>query len=199
MESKVIKIGGHPYDESLLSSNPYLIDAGAFRGQFCLPFLKRHGGKALCLEPNIAQFPVTWRDLNIVVKQAALTAMDHKDDIEFNVYTDRLDCSSIFPRSDRGNIKKLKIPSVTLREICNIPVDLVKLNIEGEEWELLCQAKHEDLANVSQIAAEFHYGNLTPENMKIEDVIANLKSLGFEVDVKTTGPDHAELQAWRVK
>jgi FkbM family methyltransferase len=72
---------------------------------------------------------------------------------------------------------KHEVPCVRLRDYLNEPVDFLKMNIEGAEWEAL-ENSGELLRNVREIAIEYHHLPGLPRTL--HNILALLHGLGFE-------------------
>jgi FkbM family methyltransferase len=60
-------------------------------------------------------------------------------------------------------------------------VDLLKLDIEGAEFEVLCGCSQETLAQIDRIVAELH---LAGRASRLPDLVRRLQSCGFQVGVR---------------
>ena len=65
-------------------------------------------------------------------------------------------------------------------------IDLVKMDIEGAEWDCIMNTSDETFSKIRQITVEFH-DFLNPEfRINSEKCVDRLLSLGFEIDYNPT-------------
>lgn len=76
--------------------------------------------------------------------------------------------------SDGGNCTK--IPAVSLAQYLDEPVDFLKLDIEGAEWEVLNSCRKE-LQYVDKLFVEYH--SFLDQNQILPDLLELLRSCGF--------------------
>lgn len=84
---------------------------------------------------------------------------------------------------DKGRIttgSAATVPAVDLAEFLNEPIDLLKMDIEGAEWEILkylFEGKH--IANIQRMAIEFH--DLDENIEAFADILHQMHASGFQV------------------
>ncbi len=70
-----------------------------------------------------------------------------------------------------------EVPSVRLRDYLSEPVDFLKMNIEGAEWEVLADSE-EQLSQVREMVIEYHH--LTGLPRTLHKILELLNRQGFE-------------------
>ncbi len=100
--------------------------------------------------------------------------------LEFHV--NKVRCSSLHYSED-GTKGTVSVEAVTLQNALALEpegsIDLVKMDIEGEEVEVLATAADEQLQRVVQLTVEFHDFLDSGSVAGIQRVIRRLQSLGF--------------------
>jgi FkbM family methyltransferase len=77
-----------------------------------------------------------------------------------------------------------RIPCVRLRDYLAEPVDFVKMNIEGAEWEVLADSR-DRLANIREMVIEYHHLPGLPRTL--HQILTLLHDCGFEYLVSDFG------------
>ena len=98
-----------------------------------------------------------------------------------------------------------EVPSITLNQVFSdnkiYRCDLLKIDIEGQEYEVLHSTDDEVLSRTIRIHGEYH--NVEPDNVitRIDNFISFLRSKGYEVEVvpHKRKPNHGMFYATRVK
>ena len=168
--------GDHSFVPFLIRLDGPVLDLGLNAGSFSTLIARRHA-KVIGFEPD----PV-WNGCwnlppNVVVipKAVALRAG------RVSFFSNKRSCSSLH-FSDEGG-ERIEVEAISFADaLAYVPVgriDLVKIDIEGEEVPILEQVDAADLTRVAQISVEFH-DFLAPASLpRIKAVIARLEGLGF--------------------
>ena len=98
-----------------------------------------------------------------------------------------------------------EVPSITLNQVFRdhkiYRCDLLKIDIEGQEYEVLHATDDEVLSRTIRIHGEYH--NVEPDNVitRIDNFTSFLRSKGYDVEVvpHTRKPNHGMFYATRVK
>jgi FkbM family methyltransferase len=171
------------YKFTAQSNEPVIYDCGANIGLSCLYFKSLYPkAKIIAFEAdkNIADIlSMNLKNNNIedvVVVDSAVWI--HDSGIEFSI-----------EGSDSGSIQglgnKIKIPSVRLKSILeksNSEIDLLKIDIEGAEYEVIKDCK-QSLNNVKNIFIEYHSWNSSPQ--KLSEILAVLEENNFRYFINT--------------
>lgn len=186
-----------PYAVTLANTtNPYIIDAGAYVGLASLYFLSRYPQATItALEPHPVVYELlsqtVWEnrlETQIEPLAAALTPTDHPATLYFDDTTDQWwSTSSLHSGGWTGlqQTTKLQVPGISLTTLLDRPVDLLKLDIEGAEFSVL-QAAKQRLSLVHTIVCEFHP---IPNQPALADFVSLLRAVGFSVASPTPAGD----------
>jgi FkbM family methyltransferase len=189
-------INGHSFDNSLFSTNPKIIDLGACVGDFSNQFVAAYPScKIILIEANKNSFQNIQKLEQFEVINAAIGLTDG-DIIEF--FEDRNikeNCSSVF-RYFTDSLIKHSISTISIKNIIKMfnlkkgeSIDLMKVDVEGSEYEILLKTDEEDLLKIKQISVEFHDFIDKSLESKNKEVIDRLASIGFSM-VYNTGMDY---------
>jgi FkbM family methyltransferase len=175
-------VRGHAVLVSGLQPGAVVVDAGAHRGEFSRELAERFGCECYLVEANGAlaaslagRFPQ--------VMHAALGARDGRADF---IQRSNAEAGGILARDgDAGNetapVEALTVGSLMKR--CGLDrIQLLKLDIEGAEFELLTSLPDPVLAAIDQITVEFH--DFLPDfrgRRLYENVRSHLRQRGFLV------------------
>ena len=145
------------YDFETEVDAPVILDCGAHIGLASIFFASRHPNAmiyAFEADPLIAQMcneNIRSFGLSDQVKVSNQAVWTHKQGIFFSTSCD-----------DSGHIagdqasEEIRTPSIRLRDIIkDLPIDFIKMDIEGGEFEVLKDCK-DVLSNVNKIIAEVH-------------------------------------------
>jgi len=175
------RIRGHTLWTDGLKPESVVVDAGAHRGEFSRVLRDRFGCRCHLIEANPELAAQLKREPFASVLAAALAA---KDGTTAFRKRDNPECGGIFPLGhDRGETC-VSVETVTLQTLMRRQavsrIDVLKLDIEGVEFDLLESAPAELLDSAGQITVEFH--DFLPEfkgRRLYERAKQRLQSLGF--------------------
>lgn len=181
----------HTYFEDKISSSPVLIDLGSCRGDFSKHFLTKYeNAKVFMVEPSKTNFSLISKDPffdkeNVSRNFLALSSESGKF---LTFYED--------PRSEQNgsvifnyfNGIPYEVETVSLNEIAKKfdHIDLVKMDVEGAEWEAIMNLDEETLSKISQLTVEFHDFIDRSLSTKTELAVKKMISHGFKVDYNST-------------
>ncbi|HVF11254.1 MAG TPA: FkbM family methyltransferase [Abditibacteriaceae bacterium] len=161
-----------------------VIDIGAGLGDFAIDAARRHPSSAVhAYEPFPESFALLQANLalnktrNVTAFQEAVGAVSG---------VTRLDISqidSVRHSTMQRSTRTIEVPSVTLQEVLlRLPgaqCDLLKLDCEGAEYCILCEASPETLRRIQRIVMEYH-DNVT--ELSHHNLIAFLERQQFKVN-----------------
>lgn len=159
-----------------VSAGERVVDAGANVGAFAV-LAARAGAQVVAYEPHPATFEYLARNtagLGVRCVRAALVA-------EASGPTVALSLASGSDTHHRVGAcgEVVEVPAVTLAEAIGEGCDLLKLDVEGSEFELLLGARQEVLGRARRIACEVH-----PWAGAAEDLAARLRDCGHRVELR---------------
>lgn len=184
----MIEISEHTLDASLLENkNIKILDLGACLGDFShkLEDLFKIS-KAVLVEANPTNFNKIKKIENFIILNKAVF---HDESIEYVSFNEDLDSpvnGSIIFDHFKDSMVTHKIKTTTLKELISLfdleeneKVDILKIDIEGGEYDLLMNASKEDLLKFKQVTIEFH-DFIDPSLRPLNQIIINkLESFGF--------------------
>jgi FkbM family methyltransferase len=175
-------VRGHSFLASLIKSGGVVIDAGAHRCEFANAIAEKYDTTVISLEPNEALKPY-YVNPRVILLRAALAAQDGKASftIDNNPEASRIidNESSV---GDEGHSVQTRSLSSLLAEFEAEEVELLKLDVEGAEYDALLKAPDAVLTRFKQISVEFHpFDARDPADLfKIRQVINRMSELRFQ-------------------
>jgi len=150
------RVRGHTVCFSCLPTDPIIVDGGAHRGEFSREIFERTGrGRFLLIEANPDLAGACQPPPNGIVLSAGLGPTDGYAGFKRNVNPEAGSLSTVDNCSLSEKIRCVSLP--TLMKVNNLDrVDLLKLDIEGQEFALLRAVEPHILQEVGQITVEFH-------------------------------------------
>lgn len=173
---------GHSFLGSLLTPCGLVIDAGAHRCEFANSLAERYGTCVIALEPNAKLRPVSVHP-RVTLLRTALATEDGK--AAFAVHPNP-EASTLIGNSARIFEETHIIPTRSLSSLVNQykapELDLLKLDIEGSEYDVLMRSPNNVLRSFKQISVEFHPHNAKTYSdvAKIKHTIERVIDLGFQ-------------------
>jgi len=172
-----------------------VIDAGANLGRFGLAMTQRHDCSVLAIEPSADNFELIAVETKIQKIKVALAGRDGICQLKTDA-----DCTAnrvVALPDGKGfesfeTVECLTLESVIARAGWNgsALIDLIKVDIEGMEWEVFASASDNLLIRCMQITVEFHdFAGLAPHSNATWQIYMRLRSLGFwELEDPVRGP-----------
>jgi len=168
VDAEIIKENHHRRQQTNGTHNPLrILDLGAHVGIATHYFARTFpAAEIVALEPHPISFAylqenVSWNRLQQVELLQAAVAVSSRQPV--SLYADQeaqwLSSTSIFSQAWNGHqtgMTELTVPAMTLKEIlAERPADLVKMDIEGAEWDVLLHAQAE-LRLIDRLLLEYH-------------------------------------------
>lgn len=173
---------GHSFLASLLTPGGLIIDAGAHRCEFANALADGYGASVISLEPNANLAPASVHPQVTLIK-AALAAEDGEAvfGVAANPEASRLILEGSPPPFEGSEVVPTRSLSSLIDQVNAAEVDLLKLDIEGSEYEVLMQAPDEVLLRLKQVSVEFHpHDAKTEANIApIRQVVNRMNDIGF--------------------
>jgi len=181
------RIRGHTVWIGPLCPDSWIVDAGAHRGEFSEEVHRLCGARTLLIEANPILASALKPPPRGEIVQAALSAMDGTADFIFsrNAEGGGITGASEDPLGESQEVETISLETVFTR-LGTKPIDLLKLDIEGSEFELIEKTPDAILRGINQITVEFHEFLPTFANRRLFDKARKrLESLGFACFVMT--------------
>lgn len=177
------------YKFSAASKTPYIIDCGSNIGLSLIYFKQNYPGcKITAFEAdsnlieisrqNFEQFG--YKDITLVNK-AVWVENGH---IQF--FNEGTLGGAIHNEDNTIKENVVKIPSIRLKDYLTVPVDFLKVDIEGAEMAVLKDCA-DNLKNVENLFVEFH--GYTHAEQNLEDLLVTIKNAGFRYYIKESFPN----------
>ena len=173
------------YKTSNMGKSPYILDCGANIGLATI-YLKNQypESEIVAFEPDREVFTAlkdnilsyNFKDITLVDKGL----WSHDGEIEF--FSEGADGGRVRSNEDTENIVKIK--TTKLSNYINKKVDLLKIDIEGGEFEVLKEIK-DKLHLVDRIFIEYH--SFVGEKQCLPELLQILKDAGFHLNINTPG------------
>ena len=174
-------IRGHHILGACLPRGAIVVDAGAHRGEFSRQAKSEFGCRCYGLEPNPALFSAL---LDADFAGKACCALSGQDGTASFLLSDNPEAGhlSVEDQPARANVLQVEAVSLetALRRFGLQRIDLLKLDIEGAEFQVLGAAPAYVLQRIGQITVEFH--DFLPEwrdGKNVARVRRRLQALGF--------------------
>ena len=157
MWTSIVEIQQHYLLASVLSDQSTILDLGANVGGFSDGIIARFGCHVIAIEPEQKNFKAIsdhprLRKLRVAVGGTCGTARIR---ISSDRTGHRLDCSSKVTTISEQVVETHTFPSLLF--LTNLKqVDLMKLDVEGCEWDWLDTISDEQLRSIGQLTVEFH-------------------------------------------
>jgi len=184
----MLTISEHTLDNSLFEEKGLkILDLGACLGEFSYGMKNlHHVSKAVLVEANPTNFNKIKKSSNFINLNKAVYHDSNKDCIEFNEDTESPYNGSIVFNHFKESMVTHKIKTITLEDLIllfnlkeNEKIDILKIDIEGGEYDLLLNSKEETMKKFKQISIEFHdFINPSLRDLN-KEIINKLKSFGF--------------------
>lgn len=165
------------YEKAKIRKNDVVVDIGAHIGGYSILATKL-GGKVFAYEAMPENYELLVENLKINnckrVKSYNVAVNSKKGEVLLNVDRTGNGLHSIYP--DSSSKETIKVPSIDLHEIfvnnrLN-QIDVLKIDVEGAEYEIILHARPEDLQKIKTIIMEYHdYFDHGHNNAELKSVL----------------------------
>jgi FkbM family methyltransferase len=182
----------HSYLPQLMVASSRVVDAGANQGRFAVGMINRHGCRVLAVEPEESNFLSLPHHPLLRRVRAALAAKC--GDVIMSISDESTAHRVVNQNGPESETSTERVVSVTLTELMRQEnwdyLDLLKLDIEGMEWDVLNSVPDEILVKFLQITIEFHdFAGLAPDSNATWRAYQRFHRLGFwEIEDPVGGP-----------
>jgi FkbM family methyltransferase len=155
------RVRGHTIWTRSLDGDSIVVDAGAHRGEFSRQLIEMYKCRCYLVEAN----PELARRLDVRGAQQTLAvALAAADGHSEFIFRNNAEAGSIARRAGEpaggGRTRSVAVEAVSLATLMRRTglgrIDLLKLDIEGAEFDLIAGASDDLLASIGQITVEFH-------------------------------------------
>lgn len=181
------RLRGHSVWTAHLGADSVIVDAGAHRGEFSHLLMDRFACRCVLIEANPTLADSLEAGESDQILRAALSDRDGETDF---VFSDNPEAGSIALSSGGAEGGSTTVRTLSLESVLRIAgadhLDLLKLDIEGAEFDLLQHTPDPVLERIHQLTIEFH--DFLPDfagSGLFETCRRRLESLGFECFVMT--------------
>lgn len=171
-----------------------IVDLGAHIGLSVLYFKQMYANsRVIAFEPNPYLFEILQENIfenniqDVILQNKAVSNTSGKIPFYIDTSDDMwYSTGGVRKGSWLGvqNTKEISVESVTLSEILNIPVDILKMDIEGLEQRVIEETKRE-LKNVKNICIEYH----PTQGNSFKSIIEILNGLDFKISLFKEGKE----------
>ena len=187
-----------------LDSSSLVVDVGCGReAEFALYFLKTHGCRAIAVDPTEKHAPhlksleSQWRG-RLAYYNRAVAAVDGTIDFYESLENES---GSVLPAHTNVQNDQVRGYSVEASSLSGLlehagegDADLLKLDLEGAEYELLDVVGKEELSHFRQLFVEFHHHCVADRSeAETNRLVSRLQSMGLR---SITLDDHNYLFYW---
>jgi FkbM family methyltransferase len=199
-------IRGHTFIPSYLTNDSYILDLGSHKGEFSLELAKKYDyKKIITIEANPELVKITRKNTSsvrdIIVIEGMISSSTNSSS-DFYINSNLPEASSAINEIadeqwwfteetnniDYKPIKRILVSNYNLHDLIKKyeinEIGLIKMDVEGSEWDILNNFDENLAKKVKQISVEFHdfYGKKYRE--KSASVIHHLKQLGYKFEHK---------------
>lgn len=177
--------------KEIIKKDQIVIDVGANIGYFTTLFSKLVGtaGKVYAFEPAPINFEILQRNIlvnnlkNVLIHQTAASNVSNTQDLYLSTWN--FGDNRLFekPRDERDlEREKIQVDTIRLDEIVKEKINLIKIDVQGFEWQVIDGAKKLiDNNNDIKIIFEFTPQLLKLNGVKPEDFLYRLLKMNFNI------------------
>jgi FkbM family methyltransferase len=151
------RVRGHTISTMGLGSHSIVVDAGAHKGEFSRALSSRVDCRCVLVEANPELVAALKRESRSDVVAAALAGQDGTAEFFFR---ENIEGGSVFSRLGDRDVRTTPVEKISLETLLKRAqlesVDLLKLDIEGSEFDILGTSPAALLRRIGQITVEFH-------------------------------------------
>jgi FkbM family methyltransferase len=182
----LVNIKEHTFiDRGFSERKAVIVDLGACLGEFTNEFSERFNGveKSVLIEANPTNFNLIQEMENVSKLNRFISTIPDGFEIFREDPSSPYNGTSMFTYFENPVEHKIERINIdTILEMYGIEkIDILKIDIEGAEYELLENISDETLSKIDQITVEFH-DFLDPNlKMRTESIVNRISSMGYSV------------------
>jgi FkbM family methyltransferase len=178
--------------EGALHEGGVFVDVGANEGYFSIVASKMVGpsGKVIAVEPQSRLQPVLERNValngaaNVQIRRVAVS--DHDGSVQIYLAPDTISGATSLTKTRNYPVPRESVCTMTLAQLLSHDaveqVDLMKMDIEGFEYEAILGAKELFRAHrVRKLALELHTSILRKRGLNPQDIVSFLREAGYSI------------------
>jgi FkbM family methyltransferase len=172
-------------DFTTSNPSPIILDCGANIGISVLNYKRNYpNSKVFAFEPDPNIFPVLKNNIskNRAKDVKIINAAVWIENGTSNFFCEGADGSKLTPNSDSPSM--IKVTTVDLADYISQPIDLIKMDIEGAEFEVIPHLKNR-MHYIQNFLIECHFNS--DEIEKFSTILQELGKAGFRVSVAVIG------------
>ena len=177
------------YEFKCSKESPLILDCGSHIGMSIVWFKWKYPkAHIIAFEPDAVTFNYLSNNVkennltNIDLHQKAVWSRDEQRVLRSDMGDPSSLGMSLFKRlyeKDNVRVDEIMVDCVELSKYIDAPVDILKLNIEGAEYEILSALyKNGKLGCISEMLIKYHYNESSPEN-SLSEILRILEASGF--------------------
>jgi FkbM family methyltransferase len=183
----------HSYYEELISSSPFLLDLGACLGNFSKHFMEKYPTcKAVLVEPCVTNFGKIEADSFFNGATKIWKAASDVDDQVLVFHEDRNSEQNGSYLFNYFGGHPYVVTTVSLETLLKDveKVGLVKMDIEGAEWDILENLDESLAKKITQLSVEFHDFIDPSLKKRTERCVQRMLDFGFKLEYNSTNYMH---------
>lgn len=168
------------YEFCASTTNPLILDCGANIGLSVIYFkLLYPNARVIAFEPDPAIFQALVKNVasfdlrNVELHQAAVWT--ENGSVAF------MQEGGFSGRVQAGSLQTVSVPSLRLRDQLANPVDFLKVDIEGAEFDVILDCA-DRLSNVNRLFIEYHSEANKPQ--RLDELLAVIRQAGFRYQIQ---------------
>jgi FkbM family methyltransferase len=179
-QCKFRSVASHTLVPNFLPGDAIVVDVGANVGEFSAAMARDFGSRCIAIEPSPKIFEKIpagdrLRKFNLAIAGSA-------GEVELHIGAES-HATSMHKIHVVDYMESIRVPAQTLQEFCRNSkidhIDLLKMDIEGEELGVFRSCSDDFLRSIGQITVEFHEWAGVGTKADVRRVIGRLQRLGF--------------------
>ena len=177
-----------------LTSDSCIVDFGAQGGSFSIFMAHQLNAKVFSFEPEPNNYRLLLENISLNKLSTLVTSFNYaisnqtKKDVLYLSNNQNQGIHSRFKTTSN----QIEINCISVRkvlELVDLPIDLLKVDIEGSEHEILNLKSDFFFKHVKRIILEYHAQNHFSNTQSLEHIINTIHELGFNIDKIKGNPE----------
>jgi FkbM family methyltransferase len=180
MDRRLRTIATHTLVPSLVPENGIVVDVGANLGTFSQELEKEFRCRCFAIEPSPQVFERIPTSNSL--RKYCLAVAGVPGEVELHIGANP-EATTIHKSSSESYVSSISTSALTLQGFCDSAgiehIDILKMDIEGEELAVLDSCTDDFLRDISQITVEFHEWMGQGTVPEVKAIVKRLNRLGF--------------------